>query len=243
MTVPVLICPVLNRVDLLEEMLNSIDETVGLVYIIDNGNCVPDDIKCAWAQKIHVVHPNFNLGVGRSWNFGIEANVKSPWWLIVNNDVTLNTGALSRTVNYMNDSQGTSRIVCIRAFGAFAINDTAVNAVGWFDENYAPIYYEDTDWGVRASHLGVERIDIPDGAEHYGGGGENSWRNNPSLSMQNSETIYLNRAYFDAKWGTNREFTHPFGDETLQQSFWVPPSLSELRIKRWELDKHDIIGT
>ena len=68
--IPVLIIPILNRYDLLDESLSSIDYPIGDILIINNGkeNYIPKEKDL----NIRVLNLPSNLGVSGSWNLGIK---------------------------------------------------------------------------------------------------------------------------------------------------------------------------
>ncbi len=91
--VPVVIVPVLNRYDLLERCLQSIDYPVETLIIIDNGGQstlheYPWVIDRRYVKNYHVWSMPTNLGVAPSWNIGIKAV-----WLIAHANVSSVTEA------------------------------------------------------------------------------------------------------------------------------------------------------
>jgi GT2 family glycosyltransferase len=229
--IPVLAVPVLNRADLLAQMLTSIDEPVRRLYVIDNGAGLRR-VRCREARSAHICSPGTNLGVARSWNLAIEANIAAPWWLIVNNDVFFEAGALARLVTVMDMADGPlSAALC--GFGAFALNAAAVEAVGWFDPAFTPIYYEDSDWQRRALLKGVPIVNVYSDTVHVNGG-ENAAEAAPDA---NARTKYANRQRYEQKWGPHARagtetFTTPF-DSGSDPALVTLPSLSLLREQSW----------
>lgn len=232
--IPVLACPILNHPDLLEQMLGSVDETVARVYIIDNGGVVPDDIACAWAKRIHVADTGCNLGVARSWNLAIEANLDAPWWLIVNNDIVFAPGALARLGEAMDAATG-PLVGSLWGFGAFALNAAAVETAGWFDPCFTPIYFEDSDWQRRAVLKGIPQVNIHSDTVHLA---ERSHAADPALTEANTRTKYVNRERYERKWGRGQAgletFDTPF-DAGGDPAIVTLPPLSLLRAQRWPL--------
>lgn len=199
--IPVLGVPVLNRGDLADQMLNSVDAPIGETLVILNGN--QDETRAHLAgHGVTYVDPACNLGVAASWNFIIRARPAAPWWLIVNADITFGTGDLDRLTAAM--AKPGPRVACLYEFGAFGINAEAVDTVGWFDENFYPIYFEDNDYRRRCKLAGVPIVSVISGTRH-----ENSSTIASGYATHNQRTFPRNGEYFVAKWGG------PPGHETL----------------------------
>lgn len=66
-SIPVLIIPVLNRYDLLDNLLESINYPIDNIFIINNGGTYKTDM-----PNIKVMNMPTNIGVASSWNLGIK---------------------------------------------------------------------------------------------------------------------------------------------------------------------------
>lgn len=223
--IPVLGIPVLNRPDLLAECLRSIDVPVERLVVIDNsGTGELSNAALAVRPDAIVVDPPANLGVAASWNFVIQTAPAAPWWCLANADIRFATGDLERLAAAMADPAPAVR--CLLRFGAFGINAACVDAVGWFDENFAPIYAEDCDYEYRLRLAGVPDIDLPSGAIHAEGGSV-TYRSDRRYADRNARTYPANLAYYAAKWGGP-----PRGGERLASPFGRGGPVSE-----WTLDR------
>lgn len=141
MTIPVLIIPVLNRFDLLEMVLDSIDYPVENILIVDNSNSYKTS-----RENVHVLNMPSNLGVAASWNLGIKLFPHSDYWVIGSND----TIWLPNAMKDMHDSSDSDSLVMSNeAWNTFSIGTNIVKEIGLFDENYYPAYCEDTDYMER----------------------------------------------------------------------------------------------
>ncbi len=236
--IPVFGVPILNKPDLLNRLFSTVDYgPIDRLYIIDNGGCiVPSQIN--WpthVNGIHVTDPGFNMGVAASWNLIIRANIDQPWWLFVNNDLTLESGALHRLVDDMEAHSDIPYLSMIEMgneswgnhFGAHAINAAAVDKVGWFDENFHPIYFEDTDWKRRAERLGLA-MNVVRSTTHHDG--NRSWADVPHLAEQNKNSWKYNVEYFDSKWSNPSDPVYPEDDMRT----WPQPSVERLRATAWK---------
>lgn len=191
--IPVLGVPVLNRGDLAKRMLDSVDVPVADTLVILNGNA--DETRAHLAgQLVTYVEPGCNLGVAASWNFIVRARPAAPWWLIVNADIEFGAGDLARMVQAM--AEPGPRVACLYEFGAFGINAAAVDTVGWFDENFYPIYFEDNDYRRRCHLAGVPLLNLISRTRH-----DNSATIGSGYASHNAVTFPRNADYYAAKWG------------------------------------------
>jgi GT2 family glycosyltransferase len=200
--IPVLGVPVLNRPELLDALLASIDHPVGEIVIIDNGSVVGPD-------RGRVIVPGHNIGVGASWNLVMKVTPRAPWWLIVNSDIEFDKGQLEKVASAVTDEAG---IWMMLGFAAFATNHAAISRTGLFDENYHPAYCEDNDMTWRAKLAGVPLIEVPSSMKHVGSAtiyGDLSYR------LQNNATYRSNVIYHHRKWGGpmgHEVYTTPFNE-------------------------------
>jgi len=154
--VPVLIVPILNRYDLLERLIESIDHPIERMLIIDNGKKCPP-IESHWVKETFVWTVPDNLGCCTSWNFGIVATQQAPWWLISGNDNVFAPDALATF------EREARRDAVVLSNGqppwtAFTIGDGVVQKVGLFDDNFHPCYYDDNDYAYRCAVHGVDVV-------------------------------------------------------------------------------------
>lgn len=144
-SIPTLIIPVLNRFDLLEKALASIDYPVDNILVIDNSNSYKND-------KVNVLNMPSNMGVAGSWNLGIKCYPHSPYWVFMGSDVEW----LPNTLQKISVLSSPERFLITNyGFNAFSLGASFVKDVGLFDENYYPAYYEDEDYENRARHMGL----------------------------------------------------------------------------------------
>jgi GT2 family glycosyltransferase len=191
--IPVLGVPVLNRGDLAARMMSSVDVPVDEALVILNGESEQTREQLA-GRDVSFIDPGFNLGVAASWNFIIRARPAANWWLIVNADITFGDGDLERLVDAM-DKPG-PRVACLYQFGAFGINADAVDTVGWFDENFFPIYFEDNDYRRRCYLADVPVVNLISRTAH-----DNSSTIASGYAKHNERTFPRNGDYYAAKWG------------------------------------------
>lgn len=161
---PNLIVPVLNRYDLLQRMLDSIDFPIRDLLIIDNGN---DLGRVRFPKPVlnsHVLSMPANLGVAASWNLGIKLFPHDTNWFFTSNDVRFGPGALERLSQARRDTLTLSDV--FPYWHVFSVGDEALRRVGLFDESIYPAYGEDVEWMSRCAHYGVETDPIPVNTHH-----------------------------------------------------------------------------
>jgi GT2 family glycosyltransferase len=210
MSIPVLICPILNQPELLAEMLHSIDHPIDQVVIIDNGGVVDrNGLALLRPNSLNLIEPGHNLGVAASWNLGMKATPQAPWWLIVNHDITFGAGDLARLEETVNP--GAAALYFMFGMAAFALTRHTLGAVGYFDENIHPAYDEDIDFARRVDLLSLPRVETGFTGTHVGSA---TILSNPLLRTQNGATHMANDAYYAQKWGGHKQ-----GGETFSTPF------------------------
>lgn len=235
--IPVMIIPVINRPDLLRRTLLSVDVDVARLVVIDNSPAgglaleVLAGMDARPAAWMSVVEPPSNLGVAASWNFGIRSTAEAPWWCIANADTEFGSGDLARLAAAM-DEPGARWVGLCGDWRAFGINAECIDRVGWYDENYFPIYCEDADYEWRCTVMGVPWSFIDGTSSHVG---SVSWRSDAANARSNARTYPENVAYYEAKWGGRprggERFTSPH-DRGGSVADWRL-DLDRLRRLRW----------
>lgn len=218
---------VLNRGDLLERMIASIDYPIDKLAIVQNS--AAEDVTVAvnkicqtkhkFINSIYVDRPFRNIGCGPGWNTIIKAFPECTHWLIANNDHVFLPGDLLK-FHKMISAHPTSFITAqTESFSAFALPSAIVDKVGLFDENIWPIYCEDLDYmtRLRKSNIDILSIDSEVGETRNG-----SWtiRSNQTYAASNNKTQNSNNEYMQRKWGKNLEFNTPF-NQNLPISYWA----------------------
>jgi GT2 family glycosyltransferase len=186
-----LIVPVLNRYDLLQRMLDSVDVSVEHLLVIDNGpgsNLTFNEN----FKKVTVLDMPANFGVSGSWNLGIKSFPYAQRWFIASNDVVFEPGALEQL------SQARRDEITLTGdaphWQAFALGDEAVSDIGLFDESLFPAYFEDNDYTRRAEFVGVNIRLIDIKLRH-----DNSSTIKAGYESKNAKTFANNDRYFQSK--------------------------------------------
>ena len=169
--IPLLGIPILNRPDLLQRLLDSLDHPVETLAIVDNsiGSGLADSDALqqllarlerqppAGVSRVRVARPFGNQGVASSWNAILSSFPDAGFALLVNNDVVFAPGVLAQVIERVDPSrpQFLPLLPAPQEFSAFAITPAAWNRVGLFDANFHPAYCEDLDYAERLRACGA----------------------------------------------------------------------------------------
>jgi GT2 family glycosyltransferase len=215
--IPVLIIPILNRYDLLDQALASIDYPIEEILIINNGEekyeSKREDL------NVRVLNLPSNLGVSGSWNLGIKLYPYAQYWMFSSVD----TKFLPETLPKFNDLSNSDRMVRSTAsYNCFTLGENIVKRVGLFDEYIYPAYFEDNDYEERMTLEGI----IAEGGvlgdivpvESFG----NSLTINSDVhyAIRNGYTFEANRAYLDQKRATADYSCRGWELERRRQNEW-----------------------
>ncbi len=190
-----LIVPVLNRYDLLQRMLDSVDVPVEHLLVIDNGPGEDLFFSDKFANVTVLAMPA-NLGVAGSWNLGIKSFPYAQRWFIASNDVVFEPGSLEALSKARRDE------ITLTAdaphWQAFVLGDEAVGDIGLFDESLFPAYFEDNDYMRRAEFVGVNIRLMEIKLRH-----DNSSTIKAGYQDKNAKTYANNERYYQSKIASN----------------------------------------
>lgn len=186
--------PVLNRYDLLQRMLDSINYPVDTLLIIDNGGQL-DNLRVPDHVNTYRVLPMVrNLGVATSWNLGIKNFYELPTFCFASADMWFAEGDLEQLANADPD-----KINLHKGFPhwqTFAIGQKVVETIGLFDEALHPIYFEDNDYERRAlqARLEINYLEMSGGHDN-----SSTISSDNHYSQRNSATFIDNHSYYQRK--------------------------------------------
>lgn len=191
---PNLIIPTLNRYDLLERLLRSIDYPLKHLLIIDNGGRLSLDGIPDMVEQVTVLNMPSNMGVSTSWNIGIKSFPFDDRWFICSDDVVFEPGALE---DWYNLSHPHRLQICKEwpHWQFFVIGEEIVGNVGLFDEAIHPANFEDDEYMWRCLQLGYEigYIEVDHHHENQGTVFHDDYKE------KNNKTYTLNESYFNDK--------------------------------------------
>ena len=196
--IPAVIIPVLNRFDLLEECISSIDCAVEHLLVIDNSGqySMPAGL---YRGKVTVLNMPANMGVAGSWNLGIKSFPFAPYWIIASNDIKYAPGQLQKLAD---KSSPDVLIKTSQAWSSFSIGSNIVKTVGLFDENYHPAYYEDNDYEARIDRLGLRGSSVSADVNVIAYGAATTIQDSQELFNRNIATNESNYQYWQEKFNS-----------------------------------------
>lgn len=214
-SIPVIGVPIVNGVQWLQRLIDSIDYPVKELFVINNNgrDQITEELnklsqqQHPFIQKIRVAHLPSNLGVPGSWNLIIKCYMNAPYWMITNHDIAFPPGFLEKVYNKVKDSPEVGAFLgAEKQWDVFVLRDTAVQACGLFDENLYPAYVEDWDYLFRLNRQNVkwETINEPylHGEKDYKTSGSQTWRIEQDLKDKLSFCRDANELeYVAQKWG------------------------------------------
>ena len=197
--VPVIIIPVLNRYDLMERAIRSIDYPVERLIIIDNGDGYDPDM-LAWTapwqhiQNWYLWRMPTNLGVAPSWNLGIKATPHAQGWLLLNSDAYFEPGQLE---HFYADCEDNMVVRTEQNWSCVWVGQDVVSKIGLFSECYVPAYFEDNDYEQRAkaSNIPVMVSDAVVGHDN-----SSTLKANPAFGEKNQRSFADNNNLHDMRW-------------------------------------------
>ena len=197
--VPVIIIPVLNRYDLLERCLQSIDYPVEHLIIIDNGGesslqYFPWVIDRRLVKNYHVWSMPTNLGVAPSWNLGIKATPHARGWIMLNSDAWFKPGQLEHFYDGCDDG---TVVRTKRNWSCVWVGQDVVIKIGLFSECYVPAYFEDNDYEQRAKAFNISVVVSDVEVEHDN---SSTLKANPAFGEKNNRSFADNSNLHDLRW-------------------------------------------
>ena len=212
MSIPVIIVPILNRYDLLEQMLDSINYPVDNILIIDNGGLYKTD------RDIKVLNMPSNLGMSAAWNLGIKSFPHAKYWLFASADTCFGKDSLSR----IDKESGSDKLILTDdSYGCFSVGENIVNKVGLFDEYFYPIYFEDNDFHERVARLCPENTIVSTDIKAAPETGSQTINSDDKLKNRNHETFQKNQEYYNYKKMGNFENPLPWSLARRREQEWL----------------------
>ena len=190
-----LIVPVLNRYDLLQRMVASIDHELESLLIIDNGGKLKNLQAPGIVNKITVLSMSNNLGIAPSWNLGVKNYPFEDVYYFTSNDCVFEPGTLAKL-----ESESRRDKVTISElwphWQLFSVGDQVFENCGLFDEAIFPMNFEDDEFEWRVTELGysVDKLDLPMAHD-----GQMTFKSDSHYAARNAVTYKANEAYYNDK--------------------------------------------
>jgi SAM-dependent methyltransferase len=192
-------------------------------------------------KKIKVCHLPSNIGCPGAWNMIIKCYMNAPYWVIVNDDVAFEFGALEKMYNYAQEPDvgvvhGSCGNFDLGSWELFLIKDWVIQEYGLFDENLYPAYCEDCDYIMRFAHKPVKKkflIEHPDDQSMYkhGFGPARDYESQGGQTKRSDNELWgkleyandRNIEYLTEKWGehwrTCWPTEHPYDNKSIPLSY------------------------
>lgn len=219
-----IVVPVYLGGEVINNLLTSIDVDWSHLIIVDNS---PNRISSQYNDLFidggtMVLHYPENIGVARAWNIGLKADC--DWTFIVSQAAVFPNGFSS----FLLDIDPLADFyISSDGWHCAGISRNAVKAVGYFDTNFYPAYFEDADYGWRLHQAGLQsNQSIAEVAITSVGSSSGLGAN------INFEAL---EEYFKEKWGAgpnddpSKLYAKPFKDKPL--SYFPERSVKELQNK------------
>uniref|UniRef100_A0A6C0DWQ3 Uncharacterized protein n=1 Tax=viral metagenome TaxID=1070528 RepID=A0A6C0DWQ3_9ZZZZ len=223
--VGVLVCTTTKWI---KKQLESIDYPIeNYIIINNNAACLARDLdiivskKHPFIKNMKVYHMPYNLGCADGWNTIIKSFLFSPYWVILNDDVSFMPGFLEELYECSENNKDAGLIhgkPCFLpelshfgSFDVFLIRDWTVKEYGLFDVNYYPAYFEDFDYMMRLLNKPIKIINkLEHGYLHgdtcnYNITGSNTQKASDDLYIRMTNSKYKNLYYYVKKWNNYPE--------------------------------------
>ena len=105
-------------------------------------------------------------GLAHCWNLAV-LYAAHEHVVIANDDIELDEGWQPKVEAALQDHDHVNMAYPTNRWGCFATSKAVVRELGWFDERFVGIYYEDEDWWLRLQEAG-KRVTSVDVARHDG---------------------------------------------------------------------------
>lgn len=209
--------PVVNRLDLLQNLIPSVSELWDDFTIIDNSGqeigAKPDQIK--------VFHPPVPLSFTQSMNWELEETLRrgKTFCVHMHNDAVVPEGTAGKLLEYarhlhLHPHHPKWGVIYTLHDVLCVYNPKVYEAIGGYDTTFSA-YFSDNDYFRRMDLAGWERVNSGISVGHgQNGQGSQTINSDAYLRYVNNVTFPLYRAYYHEKWGGdpgNERFTHPFG--------------------------------
>lgn len=224
--------PVTNCQEYVEDVIAHIPDLTRLILVdnFDNPQ-VLDLCKGAREKGATLYYFPFNLGLAASWNIGLRAMAEEAGveFVIILSASAFLSGSLQAFVDAIMEQEARApncRYIAssTASLHCFAQTRLSLELGGYFDENFWPIYYEDTDYCQRSRFNGTA--------------GRTAWCGLEGLVRSRGASIALREPrlnqlweanacriidYYKAKWGgaqLDERYARPFNDSRVGVNEW-----------------------
>jgi len=203
-----------NRPDLLFDCVSAVYKDRNLlegIIIIDNSKegYAADILK---DLDIILVRDSAINGLCGAWNY-IFYHFNGDY-IFSNDDIIVHDGCIQNAINAIEGNDNLLYFGYKDAFSWFILKRKAFLEVGYFDMNFAPIYFDDNDYAYRLKLIGVEPVVLYQCTfDHLHGGSASLKAYSPAEMEDHHRRFNKNKDYYISKWGgipTEEKYTVPF---------------------------------
>jgi hypothetical protein len=189
------------------------------IIVDDNGNAPLGEI-----AGFEVLRPDRNIGCAGAWNLlcrtGFERGADSVF--LINGDCAVAPDTFARMM------ASERRLVAAHGFSCFRLDRAVWQAIGEFDEQYYPAYWEDTDYRRRLQLAGEVLDEWPFEETARPSYGRAVYRSGITHGWLIEGTGYQGstgekQAWFQKRWEANRErYVAKWGGMPGEETFSTP---------------------
>ena len=199
--------PSLNQFDALRACIDSaLSGTVApdRVYVVDNsGGVYPPRWQDRYEGRVLAYQASHNCGVARSWNVlcGAASGDGATGIILSNDDITFAPDTIARLLEVAEANERAATVSTIEGqrFSLLWLRLAAWQAIGPFDEQFWPAYFEDKDYDHRLLLAGWEHPIAPSAVAHRGSATLKAY--NEAQQTEHHRQFRRNMARFVRKWG------------------------------------------
>lgn len=229
-----IVIPVYTWLPHIEKNLESLNDWEHLLLV--------DNSKDGWLKKYEgrgakIVYRPENIGVSRAWNLGIKEGKDYTFFVSSSVFWPLGFAELRNHLEQLIAEKAPGieyGLFCNLAWHANALSQKTIEKVGFFDTNFYPSYYEDTDMCRRLYLAGIH----PNVEGHTRGGvvpivvvSASPIEIATTLKRAGLQVPFNKLAqHYKNKWGGNKPnetFDLPWGDKPL--GYWPEKSIETLK--------------
>ena len=213
-----------------EKVKNCFNSLKGMnVLIIDNSGKRECEVFEGYGFEIQ--YQSENIGVPRAWNIGLK---KGYDWTFIASSSMMFYRNFSHVLDMVRDYD---KLMFRTGFDwhFLGIHKDAVKKIGYFDENFYPGYFENTDWDYRCYLAGIyepkmHKINALCQADHE--------------CLANGLRVdgFKLHDYLTSKWGEDNKdinwgvghwgsYQNPFNDSSKGIDYWPENSIDDLKKK------------
>lgn len=212
--------PFYANIHLLRNCLSGMDVDWRHLLIIDNSE--NSECKEFEGKGAEILYFPENIGVAKSWNIALRADC--DWTFFVSCNAVFPNG-FSEVLTELNKATEYAMLTTM-AWHCNAISRKCVEQVGYFDENFYPAYFEDTDYYYRM-RLAKIPIQIPVlNIPGYSSRQSNSLDKGLQVNFLELEKYYIE------KWGGKpgeETYTLAWNKDGIKH--WLGQNLNWLKVK------------